>query len=109
MEKLDVALERIIGVTAAWMRPPNGSYNDVVLEVAGKRGQNVVLWDFNSRDTSGITTEEIQDAYVDLADQHPCNALTLNVETRESTVLVLTLPCPRHRSTMLTYSFNAQV
>lgn len=86
MDKLDVALERIIGVTPAWMRPPNGSYNDVVLEVAALRGQSIVLWDFNAKETYGATPEEIKDEYAKLADQHPANALTLNIEWKESTV-----------------------
>jgi len=41
-----VALQRIIGVTPAFMRPPYGSYNQMVLDVAGARGQGVVIWDF---------------------------------------------------------------
>lgn len=35
-----VALERIIGVTPALMRPPYGSYNDVVRTVSAERGQD---------------------------------------------------------------------
>jgi hypothetical protein len=35
-----VALQRIIGVQVAWMRPPYGSFNDQVTAVANARGQN---------------------------------------------------------------------
>ncbi|KAL5532137.1 hypothetical protein ACEPAF_5701 [Sanghuangporus sanghuang] len=86
MEKLEVALERIIGVTPAWMRPPNGSYNDVVREVSTRRGQSIILWDFNANDAYGATPEEIKDAYHELAEQHPSTALTINLEVKESTV-----------------------
>ncbi|KAL0066781.1 hypothetical protein AAF712_006173 [Marasmius tenuissimus] len=45
-QKVEQALQRIAGVTPAFMRPPFGSYNDLVREVAAERGQKVVIWDF---------------------------------------------------------------
>jgi len=35
-----VALQRIIGVQPAWMRPPYGSLNDQVVAAVNARGQN---------------------------------------------------------------------
>ncbi|KAL5532138.1 hypothetical protein ACEPAF_5702 [Sanghuangporus sanghuang] len=60
------------------MRPPYGSYNDVVREIAASLGQNLVVWDF---DLAGATAEEIKHAYADVISQSLGNALTLNHET----------------------------
>ena len=38
------AFSRIIGVKPAFMRPPYGSYNDLVLEVAYTRNQSGALY-----------------------------------------------------------------
>ena len=40
------ALEKILGVSPAFMRPPYGEYDDQVRAVAGNRNQTLVLWDF---------------------------------------------------------------
>ncbi len=40
------ALEKILGVKVAFMRPPYGSYNDGVLQVAAAHNQSVIIWDF---------------------------------------------------------------
>lgn len=37
---------RITGAMPAFMRPPYGSYNQMVLDASGIRGQGVVVWDF---------------------------------------------------------------
>ena len=86
MERVDLALERILGVTPAWVRPPYGSYNDVVREVAANRGQNIVMWDFDSRDSMGASAEESKQAYANRISENPWNVLTLNHETYASTV-----------------------
>jgi len=39
---------RITGASPAFMRPPYGSYNQMVLDASGIRGQGVVIWDFES-------------------------------------------------------------
>ncbi|KAJ8453657.1 hypothetical protein ONZ45_g19623 [Pleurotus djamor] len=46
MEKVDQALQRIVGVKPAFVRPPFGEYNDNVQRVAATRGQTIALWDF---------------------------------------------------------------
>ncbi len=40
------ALEKILGVKVAFMRPPYGSYNDGVLQVAAAHNQTAIIWDF---------------------------------------------------------------
>ncbi|CAA7264881.1 unnamed protein product [Cyclocybe aegerita] len=79
------ALLRIVGASAAFMRPPFGSYNVLVLEASGARRQSIAIWDFDSRDTAGATAQESKDLYDDIANQRPSTILTLNHETREST------------------------
>ncbi|KAK0469487.1 carbohydrate esterase family 4 protein [Desarmillaria tabescens] len=46
MWRVEQALQRIVGVVPAFMRPPYGNYNDLVLQASYIRGQKVVLWDF---------------------------------------------------------------
>ena len=43
---LTEAVQRITGAYVAFMRPPYGSYNQMVLDASGIRGQGVVIWDF---------------------------------------------------------------
>ena len=40
------AVQRITGAYVAFMRPPYGNYNQMVLDASGIRGQGVVIWDF---------------------------------------------------------------
>lgn len=40
MWKIEQALERIIGVAPAFLRPPYGNYNDLVRQVSKERGQD---------------------------------------------------------------------
>ena len=72
---------RIVGVNPAFMRPPYGAYNDLVLSEAASLGQSAVNWDFDSGDSSGWTAEQSKQAYTDLANRHPPTVLTLNHET----------------------------
>jgi len=80
MQRVDEALQRLLGVTPAFMRPPYGSYNDLVREIAGERGQTIVLWDFDSGDSRGSTEAQIEQVYDALAGRHPSNVLALNHE-----------------------------
>lgn len=77
---MDQALQRILGVTPAFMRPPYGCYNDLVRQVAYERGQEMVTWDFDSGDSTGSTAVQSNAAYDALAKQHPSNVLALNHE-----------------------------
>jgi peptidoglycan/xylan/chitin deacetylase (PgdA/CDA1 family) len=78
--RVEQALQRILGVTPAFMRPPFGSYNDLVRQVAHERGQKMVTWDFDSGDSTGSTPDQSNAAYDDLAKRHPSNVLSLNHE-----------------------------
>ncbi|KXN93059.1 Chitin deacetylase, partial [Leucoagaricus sp. SymC.cos] len=74
------AIKDITGVTPAFMRPPYGSYNDDVLEVAAKIGQDVALWNVDSGDSVGVAPGESQSRY-DQAIQQKLPILALNHET----------------------------
>jgi peptidoglycan/xylan/chitin deacetylase (PgdA/CDA1 family) len=78
--KIETALQRILGVKPAFMRPPYGSYNNLVREVAYERGQKVVLWDFDSGDSTGSTASQSNKAYDALIKKHPSTILALNHE-----------------------------
>jgi peptidoglycan/xylan/chitin deacetylase (PgdA/CDA1 family) len=102
-----VALQRIIGVQPAWMRPPYGGLNDQVVAAASARGQNcapfllilillfitphlpVALWDFDSGDAAGTPAEGTKNMYRDTANQHRSSILALNHEFIASTVCAL--------------------
>ncbi|EDR09239.1 carbohydrate esterase family 4 protein [Laccaria bicolor S238N-H82] len=43
---VEQALWKIVGRYPAFMRPPYGNYNDLVLQASYIRGQAVALWDF---------------------------------------------------------------
>jgi len=83
---VELAMQKILGVSPALMRPPYGSYNDNVLNVAAMRNQSLVMWDFDSGDSVGATVAQSQQYYSNIANQHPSNILTLNHETYQTTV-----------------------
>ncbi|KAJ3513114.1 hypothetical protein NMY22_g15136 [Coprinellus aureogranulatus] len=86
MWKVENALLKIVGVNPAFMRPPYGSYNDLVLRAASVRQQTVVIWDFDSQDSSGAAPDTCKDLYSQVISRHPETILTLNHETSENTV-----------------------
>lgn len=45
MWKVEQALERILGVAPAFMRPPYGNYNNLVRQVAKERNQSRMYFD----------------------------------------------------------------
>ncbi|KEP47598.1 carbohydrate esterase family 4 protein [Rhizoctonia solani 123E] len=85
MWRVEQALQRILGVTPAFMRPPFGNYNDNVRNVAGARGQKIANWDFDSRDASGASAAESKQLYDQVIAQRPSTILTLNHETHDTT------------------------
>ncbi|KAI5120411.1 hypothetical protein M0805_006912 [Coniferiporia weirii] len=85
MWKVELALSRIIGVWPAWMRPPYGNYNDLVRQASLIRNQSLVLWDFDSGDSTGSTVAQSEQAYDQLVNSHPSNVLALNHETYKTT------------------------
>ena len=78
--RVEQALERIIGIMPAFARPPYGSYNNLVRQVAEQRGQKLVLWDFDSGDSLGVPPDQIKQKYADTANAHPSTLLALNHE-----------------------------
>jgi len=86
MWRVEQAVQRITGALVAHMRPPYGSYNQMVLDASGIRGQNVIIWDFDSQDSTGASPGQSMALYDNLVNQHPNNILTLNHETIETTV-----------------------
>ncbi|PBK70017.1 carbohydrate esterase family 4 protein [Armillaria solidipes] len=79
--RVDKALESILGVKTAFMRPPFGSYSDTVLQVANAHNQSVIIWDFDSGDSVGVSAAQSNAQYDVLAASHPNTILTLNHET----------------------------
>jgi len=79
------ALQKIAGVYPAFMRPPYGSYNTQVLDVARIRNQSVVMWDFDSGDSTGSTPAQSEAGYDATIAMKPSTILTLNHETYETT------------------------
>lgn len=80
MSKVDTALQNIIGVTPAFVRPPYGSYNNDVRTAAASRGETVVIWDFDSGDSVGKTAAQSNKLYDNIAKKHPSTILALNHE-----------------------------
>jgi peptidoglycan/xylan/chitin deacetylase (PgdA/CDA1 family) len=86
MWRVELALQRITGAYPAFMRPPYGNYNNLVLDASGIRGQSVVIWDFDSGDSIGHSVAQQKADYNALANRHPSTILALNHEVYASTV-----------------------
>lgn len=80
MWRVEQALQRILGVTPAFMRPPFGNYNDLVRQVAAQRGQKLVIWDFDSGDSTGASVATSNANYDAVVKKHPSTILALNHE-----------------------------
>ena len=78
--RVELALERLLGVKPAFLRPPYGNYNNLVRQVAYERGQKLVTWDFDSGDSTGSTPAQSDSAYDALIKKHPSTILALNHE-----------------------------
>jgi len=81
----ETALNRIIGVQPAMMRPPYGSYNNQVRQASALRNQSMVTWDFDSRDSDGATAAQSNALYDQLVKKAPKSVLALNHETYATT------------------------
>ncbi|KAJ3500394.1 hypothetical protein NLJ89_g9817 [Agrocybe chaxingu] len=81
MWRVEQALQKIVGAYPAFMRPPYGNYNDLVLRASYIRGQVVALWDFDSGDSVGATPAQSESSYDQLVARHPNTILALNHET----------------------------
>ncbi|KAK1228236.1 hypothetical protein PQX77_008748 [Marasmius sp. AFHP31] len=85
MQRVEQALQRIVGVVPAFMRPPYGSFNQNVQDVAGARGQSLVIWDFDAGDANGVPPDQTLTDYNTTISKHPNTILPLNHETYDST------------------------
>jgi peptidoglycan/xylan/chitin deacetylase (PgdA/CDA1 family) len=85
MWKTELALQKILGVSPGFMRPPYGNYNDLVRTASASRNQSLVIWDFDSGDSVGATPAQSKQRYTTVANQRPSNILTLNHETVQTT------------------------
>lgn len=89
LKKVDDAIQQIAGVRPAFMRPPYGEYNELVLDVAREEGQTVVIWDFDSGDSMGASPDQSKAAYDTAAQSFPKSLLALNHDTHETTATVV--------------------
>ncbi|KIM86202.1 carbohydrate esterase family 4 protein [Piloderma croceum F 1598] len=87
--RVELALERLLGVKPAFLRPPYGNYNNLVRQVAYERGQKLVTWDFDSGDSTGSTPAQSDAAYDALIKKHPSTILALNHEVYEKTAHIV--------------------
>jgi len=85
---IEEALQKITGTYPAFLRPPYGNYNDLVLQAGAVRNQTIIMWDFDSGDSTGSTPAQSQAAYdAFIATQpRPSTLLALNHETYITTV-----------------------
>ncbi|KAH8826095.1 carbohydrate esterase family 4 protein [Flagelloscypha sp. PMI_526] len=86
MWRVEQALQRIIGVQPAFMRPPYGSFNDNVRSAASVRGQKLAIWDTDTEDANGATVAFSKKVMDDALAKKPNNILPLMHETVETTV-----------------------
>ncbi|KAI4518118.1 carbohydrate esterase family 4 protein [Schizophyllum commune Tattone D] len=85
MWRVEQALQKTVGVTPAFMRPPYGNYNDQVLSASYIRGQSVVIWNFDSGDSIGAPPTQSKNDYDSYLAGHPSGPLLLNHETYNTT------------------------
>ncbi|KAF8709516.1 Carbohydrate esterase family 4 protein, partial [Rhizoctonia solani] len=85
LTKINDAIVSITGAFPAFIRPPYGEYSQTTQQVAGKLGQTIVTWDFDSGDTAGVSAAQSAEAYRNLVASTPRSVLTLNHETHSST------------------------
>lgn len=86
MWRVEQAIQRITGAMPAFVRPPFGDYNDLVLEAAGARGQTVANWDFDSEDGKSATVARQKGLYDAVVAAHPSSILSLQHEVHQSSV-----------------------
>jgi hypothetical protein len=63
------------------MRPPFGSVNNIVEEVAGELGQKIVTWNFDSQDSVPVPANESIALYTNLINSGISSFIALNHET----------------------------
>ncbi|KDQ59025.1 carbohydrate esterase family 4 protein [Jaapia argillacea MUCL 33604] len=84
-EQIETALNKILGIQPAMMRPPYGNYNPTVQSVAAARNQTVIVWDFDDGDSEGATVAASEAAYDAIIAKKPSTIMSLNHETYQTT------------------------
>ncbi|MHB8927728.1 MAG: polysaccharide deacetylase family protein [Bacillota bacterium] len=67
IRKADAAISQVSGVKAKYIRPPNGDYNDTVIETASTAGYTVITWGTDSLDWKNPGVEVITKRVLDRA------------------------------------------
>lgn len=86
LERVEVALKKILGIKPKFFRPPYGNYNQAQLDVLASRGYTSIYWSFDSGDSTGSSVKQSEAAYAKLAKSYPKPEIPLNHETYASTV-----------------------
>ncbi|KAG8837504.1 Carbohydrate esterase 4 protein [Serendipita sp. 400] len=88
LKKTEEAIENIIGLRPAYMRPPYGAYNSNVTAVAASLNEDVVISNFDSHDWEFPANESIAlyDAFIAT---NPTTVLALNHETYNTSAHVV--------------------
>lgn len=86
LDRVEVALKKILGVKPALFRPPYGNYNQQTLNLLAKRGYTSIYWNMDPGDTVGASIEQSEAAYRKAASQYPAPGISINHETKPNTV-----------------------
>ncbi|KAJ7671434.1 carbohydrate esterase family 4 protein [Mycena polygramma] len=84
--QIDDALMKILGVATPFLRPPYGSYNNLVREVAFQQNKTLILWDFDSQDSLNATVEQSEGYYDQMIQSDASSFIALNHETESYAV-----------------------
>lgn len=69
--RVEQAMEKILGLRPKYFRPPYGSYNDLVLQVANERGYTkMILWNVDTQDASGASVDSSKAQYDNIGGQN---------------------------------------
>jgi len=85
LSRIEQALQRLIGVQPAFMRPPYGAYNNLVRQIVHSRNQSMILWDLDTGDSEGASVSQSKASYTSALSKNPKNLLALNHETYAGT------------------------
>lgn len=89
LDRVEVALKNILGVVPALVRPPFGSYNDLIVQIAANRNLTLVNWNLDSRDWAGIPADESIGIYEQFAATNPSTLISLNHESYQTSATVV--------------------
>lgn len=86
MTKLDVELEKLIGMTPTYMRPPFFSTDDEALKVLGEMQYHVVNADVDPKDFEKNTPETNDQALQTFKQQFEAGSISLMHDVQNTTV-----------------------